>query len=136
MNRVYRKRIVLLWCGLVLSAFSQSYPLDEKSTLDGAKIRTLLKTAVQAGSDQVTIPPGTYRMGLEEGAGAHLLIHNAKNLEIIANGVLILCNRPQNAPLVQFLSCSNVTLRGLSVDCDPLAYAGHCSEGGYEGTLD
>ena len=119
---ICRKVVVSLWCGMVLSACLQPAPSGKALVHDGAEIRMLLNEAIQSGATQVTLPPGTYRMDLQKGEGAHLRIRGAKNLKILADQVLILCDKPLDAPLVQFLNCSNVTLRGISVDCDPPAF--------------
>ena len=116
MKNVFKQLVQVVAVGLAMTACA------EEKVRDGAEIRNLIQGAIQGGAAQVTIPPGTYRMNLQRGDIAHLWVRNAKNLEIVANDVLILCSQPQDAPLVQFLNCSNVTLRGLSVDCDPLAF--------------
>ena len=76
--------------------------------------RPLLDNAVREGLSQVVIPPGTYRMapGIE--------IKDAKNLKIIADGVTLVCTRLGRA--INIENCANVTLRGLTVDYDPLPF--------------
>ncbi len=79
-----------------------------------ADSRPLLLDAVHKGRPQVVIPPGTYRLppGIE--------IRDAKNLKIIADGVKLVCTRLSRA--LDFIHCANVTLRGLTVDYDPLPF--------------
>jgi hypothetical protein len=79
-----------------------------------ADFRPLLDNAVKKGLRQVTIPPGTYRLppGIE--------IDDAKNLKIIADGVTLVCTKLTRA--INFSHCTKVTLRGLTVDYDPLPF--------------
>jgi len=76
--------------------------------------RPLIDNAVREGLPQVIIPPGTYRLapGID--------VKDAKNLTIIADGVTLVCTRLSRA--ISFSDCTNVTLRGLTVDYDPLPF--------------
>lgn len=89
---------------------------------DGSILRMLIDGAVRSGASRVVIPPGTYRLNYRKDLEAHVSIKGARNLEIVAEGVLILADQPLLHPLVTFRGCVNVTLRGLSVDCDPVAF--------------
>jgi hypothetical protein len=79
-----------------------------------ADFRPLLDRAVRNGWHKVVIPPGTYRLA------PSVEIDDAKNLKIIADGVTLVCTKLSRA--VNFSHCTNVTLRGLTVDYDPLPF--------------
>lgn len=71
---------------------------------------------IQAGTNRVVIPPGRYRVTPKN--GAHLRFQNLTNLEIIADGVEMICTETRQA--IVFNQCRNLHLRGLTVDYDPL----------------
>ena len=81
--------------------------------------RALLENAINKGDAQVVIPPGTYRLAPLSG-NTTVDVNGAKNLTIIADGVTLICTRLTRA--VAFTHCANVTLRGLTVDYDPLPF--------------
>ncbi len=85
-----------------------------------AELRQRLEAAVNARVDRVVIPPGVYRGTPEKGGKIHIAIRQAANLEIIAEGVTLLCAQPTRA--LDLADCTNVTLRGLTVDYDPLPF--------------
>jgi hypothetical protein len=80
----------------------------------GTDVRALLADAVKKGLPQVVIPPGTYRLapGID--------IHGAKDLRIVADGVTLVFTKLSRG--FDFSHCANVTLRGLTVDYDPLPF--------------
>lgn len=87
----------------------------------GAPLREAIARAVATGAKQVTLPPGTYRLNAIPDAGAHLLFDGVKDLAVDATGVEIVCTDPQ-ASLVAFRNCARVTVKGMTVDCDPLQF--------------
>ncbi|MDQ3813723.1 MAG: right-handed parallel beta-helix repeat-containing protein [Armatimonadota bacterium] len=85
-----------------------------------ADIRALLKNAVATRQARLVIPPGVYRIGPEKNEGIILTIRQARNLEIVADGVTMVCTKRMRA--LMFEQCENVTLRGLTLDYDPLTF--------------
>jgi len=83
-------------------------------------LRDRILNAVKAGAAEVTIPPGIYRGGPAPGETEVLSIGNAHNLRIVAEGVLMVCTHRTRA--IEIHDCSNLTLRGLTVDYDPLTF--------------
>ncbi len=81
--------------------------------------RPLLEAAIRDGKPEVVIPPGVYRLAPIKGS-THVPVHGAQNLRIIADGVTLVCTKLTRA--VDFDQCKNVTLRGLTVDYDPLPF--------------
>jgi Right handed beta helix region len=94
---------------LVFSAFV--IPVGAQTTID---FRPLLDNAVRKGLPLVVIPPGTYHLapGIE--------VRDAKKLKIVADKVTLVCTRLSRA--ISFDHCADVTLRGLTVDYDPLPF--------------
>lgn len=84
------------------------------------ELQALIGSAISAGQPRVVIPPGVYRVAPEAGSKTHLSVRAARNLEIVADGVTMICTRRTRA--VMFDHCENVTLRGLTVDYDPLPF--------------
>ena len=83
-----------------------------------ADLRALIDAELAAGKKRIVIPPGRYRVQAER--GNHLVFKNLADVEIIANNVEMVCTSTIRA--LMFDECSNVTLRGLVVDYDPLPF--------------
>jgi hypothetical protein len=81
-------------------------------------LRALIATELAAGKKRIVIPPGRYRVQAQR--GNHLVFENLSDTEIIAENVELVCTSTVRA--VMFEGCSNVTLRGLTVDYDPLPF--------------
>ena len=87
-------------------------------TEQSADLRALIRGELVAGKKRIVIPQGRYRVSSEK--GHHLQFKNLSDVEIIANNVEMVCTSTVQALL--FDQCSNVTLRGLVVDYDPLPF--------------
>ena len=96
------------------SAQSEKVVLAERSE----DLRALIAAELAAGNKRIVIPQGRYRVQAER--GSHLLFSNLSNVEIIAEHVELVCTSTVRA--LMFEDCSNVTLRGLTVDYDPLPF--------------
>jgi len=70
------------------------------------------------GNKKIVIPPGRYRVKPKN--RQHLALKDLKNVEIIANGVELICTETTRALTIN--NCRDVTVRGLSIDYDPLPY--------------
>ncbi len=82
-------------------------------------LQGLVDAAVTSGAKSVTIPAGIYRVEPPgHGRWAHLNLKNLTNFTIKAKGVTMLCAKKATA--VDMSGCSNVTVRGLTVDFDPM----------------
>lgn len=73
---------------------------------------------IQSGKSRIVVPPGRYRVAPKD--RHHLVLRGLKNLEIIADGVEMICTETTRA--VTISECENVTLRGLVIDYDPLPF--------------
>jgi hypothetical protein len=81
-------------------------------------LRALIAAELAAGNKRIIIPSGRYRVQAER--GSHLVFSGLADVEIIAENVELVCTSTVRAVL--FEDCTNVTLRGLSVDYDPLPF--------------
>ena len=66
----------------------------------------------------MVVPPGRYRV--EPKHGVHLRLKDLTDVELIADGVEIVC--AHTTRVVVFENCRNVRLKGLTVDFDPLPF--------------
>jgi hypothetical protein len=73
---------------------------------------------LQAGKTRVIVPPGRYRVTPRN--RQHLVLRGLRDVQIIADGVEMICTETTRALTVQ--SCTNVLVRGLVIDYDPLPF--------------
>ena len=94
--------------------------LPEKVVLieQSADLRALIDAELAAGKKRIVIPQGRYHVSSEQ--GFHLQFKNLSDVEIIAENVEMVCTSTVRA--LYFENCTNVTLRGLTVDYDPLPF--------------
>ena len=98
---------------LLLAALSQA--------ADEADLRRLLTEAFESQAKTVRIPPGTYRLGHEPDGKTNLRFEGVHDLVVDGTGVsLIATGKPTS--IVTLHNCRNVTLKGFTVDCDPLLF--------------
>jgi hypothetical protein len=81
-------------------------------------LRALIATELAAGNKRIVIPHGRYRV--QANRGTHLVFSDLTDVEIIATNVELVCTSTVRA--LWFQGCTNVTLRGLTVDYDPLPF--------------
>ncbi|MGN6420005.1 MAG: glycosyl hydrolase family 28 protein, partial [Pseudobacter sp.] len=72
----------------------------------------------QAGSSVINIPAGTYLLN-NMTYGAYQF-NGLNNVEVRGNGSTIICNSQELA--FRFLNCTNITVKDLSIDYDPLCF--------------
>lgn len=90
-----------------------------KSIEKNDDLRALLAAEIQSGKKRIVIPPGRYRV--KAAKGSHLDFSGLRDLEIIADGVELICTSTIRA--IHWDDCTNVTLRGLTIDYDPLPFS-------------
>lgn len=73
---------------------------------------------IRAGRKRVTVPPGRYRVAPRN--RQHLLLRDLQDVQILADGVEMICTETTRALTVA--NCRNVTVRGLVIDYDPLPF--------------
>ena len=70
------------------------------------------------GETEITLTPGRYRVS--PAGNKHLRLENLNNITINAYGVEMICTETVQA--IQIRNCNNLTIKGLSVDYDPLPF--------------
>ncbi|MCP5532114.1 MAG: right-handed parallel beta-helix repeat-containing protein [Akkermansiaceae bacterium] len=81
-------------------------------------LRALIDAELAEGSKRIVIPQGRYRVRAQR--GNHLVFQDLSDVEIVAENVELVCTATVGA--LKFERCSNVTLRGLTIDYDPLPF--------------
>lgn len=81
-------------------------------------LRKIIDDGLKSGVSKIVIPPGVYRVKPQN--GHHLYFKDLKNVEIIAKDVEMVCTETIRA--ITFENCENVTLKGMTVDYDPLPF--------------
>ncbi len=73
---------------------------------------------IKAGRKLIVVPPGRYRVRPRN--REHLGLRDLKDVQIIADGVELICTETTRA--LTIAGCKNLTLRGLTIDYDPLPF--------------
>ncbi|MDX1563848.1 MAG: right-handed parallel beta-helix repeat-containing protein [Phycisphaeraceae bacterium] len=81
-------------------------------------LRQLLAKELSAGKKRIIIPPGRYR--LTPNNRVHLDLSGLRDVRIDAEGVELVCTETTRA--ISITDCRNLTIRGLTVDYDPLPF--------------
>jgi len=90
---------------------------------DGPMIRSLIAKAVSEKQTSVRIPAGKYIVKADpEKPAAHLYLGNIRNLEIDATGVELICKDFYTTSGIVLFQCENVTLKGFTIDADPVLF--------------
>ena len=105
----------VLLAGAVCLADAPAVPRDGDGLSD---LQGFLDAQLAAGGKKVVIPPGRYRV--RPGRRQHLLLADLAGVQIVADGVEMICTETTRA--VTISRCRNVTVRGLIVDYDPLPF--------------
>ena len=72
----------------------------------------------KAGTKRIVVPRGRYRVAPRD--RQHLLLRGFKDTQIIADCVEMICTETTRA--ITLTRCTNVTLRGFTIDYDPSPY--------------
>ncbi|MCW1915688.1 hypothetical protein OJ996_19030 [Luteolibacter sp. GHJ8] len=82
--------------------------------------RPAVTEALKRGEKRIVIPPGVYRLAPEGGGKVVWNLSGVKDTEIVAEGVTLLSTKLTRAVAIH--GCSQVILRGLTVDYEPLPF--------------
>lgn len=82
--------------------------------------RPFVADALKRGEKKIVIPPGNYRISPKGGGGELWVLAGVKDTEIIADGVTMTGTKLMRA--LSLFKCDGVTIRGLTVDYDPLPF--------------
>ncbi len=105
---------LLAFVVFALSAFS-TWGAENGTPFD---LQGFIDKEVAAGNKRIVVPPGRYRVTPQH--REHLALRGLKDIQIIADGVEMICTETTRALTVS--RCTNVTLRGLVIDYDPLPF--------------
>ena len=73
---------------------------------------------IHTGRRRIIVPPGKYRVMPRD--RQHLLLRGLKDIQIVADGVEMICTETTRA--LTITRCTNVTVCGLVIDYDPLPF--------------
>lgn len=99
----------------VLYADEEERNNPDPATHTIVELQRMIDQAISDKARTLTIPAGTYR-----GKAPLLTIKDAVDLEIIADGVLMVCETQVRALAIE--NCKNLKLKGLTIDYDPLTF--------------
>lgn len=88
---------------------SASQPLD---------LQRFIASQIQMNQKRILVPPGRYRVTPQD--RQHLVLRGLKDVELIADGVEMVCTETTRA--LTIAHCTNVIVRGLIIDYDPLPF--------------
>ena len=103
------------WLGSAGALLAADHQADSARAFD---LQGFIDRQIQTGTNRVVIPSGRYLVTPKQ--GAHLRFQNLTNLEIVAEGVEMVCT--ETRPAIRINQCRNLHLRGLTVDYDPLPF--------------
>lgn len=83
-----------------------------------ADLREIISTALAAGEKNIVVPPGRYRV--DPVNGEHLRFAGLEDVTLVMDGVEMVCTETTRAITIE--NCRNLTLRGLTIDYDPLPF--------------
>jgi len=81
-------------------------------------LQRFMNESIKSGARRIVAPPGRYRVLPQH--SQHLVLRGLKDVEIIADGVEMVCTETTRALTIS--RCTNVVLRGLTIDYDPLPF--------------
>ena len=81
-------------------------------------LQGFLDREIKTGNQRIVVPPGRYRVTPRN--REHLALRGLKDITIIADGVEMICTETTRA--LTLSRCTNVTVRGLVIDYDPLPF--------------
>jgi hypothetical protein len=83
-----------------------------------AGLREDVAAKLAAGEKKITIKPGRYELAPVK--GVHWVLENLSDVTIDATGAELVCTETTQA--IRIKNCTNLTIRGLTVDYDPLPF--------------
>ena len=127
------KRIVKCWAGAVVAIGVLSVPffisgcrlvtkeptrMVHKGPGTPFDLQGFIDQALAAGQKRIVVPPGRYRVKPQH--YCHLRLRDLQDVEIMATDVEMVCTETTLALAIE--NCRQVTLRGLTIDYDPLPF--------------
>ncbi len=119
MQILFTVLLLAVLCGRIGSA--EQAPAA-KPVLTEQSLRERIGKAISSRARSVRIAPGVYRIGPDASGKAHLLFQDVHDLVVDATGSELIMTDGMKTPLVALYNCRNVTLKGFTVDCDPVTF--------------
>ncbi len=116
MNRLLLPCLLALVWSLALPAEAEENPGPQAAA--AFDLQGYIDRQLKEGSKRITVPPGRYRVVPRN--RIHLVLADLKDVEIVAEGVELICTETTRA--LSITGCSNLTLTGLVIDYDPLPF--------------
>ncbi len=98
-----------------LSASASSSASAPDATFD---LQAHIDARLAAGDTTIVIPPGVHRVAPRD--RQHLLLRGLRDITIVADDAELVCTETTRAITIE--DCHNLTLRGLTIDYDPLPF--------------
>jgi hypothetical protein len=105
----------LLWLSQGTAAETQTHAATIGVPFD---LQGFIDQRIATGTRRIVVPPGKYRVTPRN--RQHLLLRELNDIQIIADGVEMICTETTRA--LTIIRCTNVTVRGLTIDYDPLPF--------------
>ena len=114
---------VIAWCfaaKLAVAVLFHTVPAQATDAVAGVPfdLQGFLDQEISVGNRRIVVPPGRYRVSPKN--RQHLVLHNLQDTQIVADGVEMICTETTRALTIR--GCTNVTVRGLVIDYDPLPF--------------
>jgi hypothetical protein len=130
-----------LFCVLFFVSLAAAVRSEDTMVGKPFDLQRFIDDELKSGKKRIVVPPGRYRVAAKEHKASvtenqgrprlnviergeagqmHLLLANLDGVEIVADGVELICLERTRA--ITLLNCRNVRLSGLSLDYDPLPY--------------
>lgn len=84
--------------------------------------RKALAPLVDGKASSARIPPGIYRLGARDDGRAHVLLSGLTNATLDGTGVTLIATENHKAPIFVLERCRNLTIKGFTLDCDPMLF--------------
>lgn len=81
-------------------------------------LRAIIAAALASGEKTIVVPPGRYRVDPE--SGEHLRFAGLQDVTLVMEGVEMVCTETTRAITIE--NCRNLTIKGLTIDYDPLPF--------------
>ena len=113
--------LLVTMCSMVRALGVEQVRVERKRLADlgiDFDLQGFVDKAIKAGLRPIVIPTGRYRVTPRQ--RQHLVLRDLRDVQIVADGVEMICTETTRAMTIS--NCRNVTLRGMTIDYDPLPY--------------
>ena len=101
-----------------LTVSASDFPMRSGAERASRELPEMIQAAIDRGAQGIRIPPGRYYVRPEK--GTHIHLEGLNDFTIDATDVELICSETTLAVLIE--NCEKVTIRGLTIDYDPLPF--------------